>query len=680
MYKNAGKRRMAVTSLFTAIVLFFAFSPMSFGEGGGRYQGDPWTFGLMADTQWTATDPDTYQVTDPEDLNPETVSAALAQAIGEKFIGHGVKFVIQVGDLSDQAGDAAMYARSAAAQPLTDAGIGFFPLRGNHETYGKLFGRDPELDMDIPAFRDAFQQTRGLKDTFGAKNFSSPVVDTDILNGLSYSFDYGNQTAAARFVIVDVEATSYWEKQPEPHPVYGPGYDYPRNYVTWVLYKHTEEVIAEDGTIIPPGTWFRIASSGFPSTNFYGWDAFWPPDTMTDPQQPKWVSEDTEFWPGDQQDWINDRLDINTRGTEHAFVLSHRGLMGTNHVDGFFGSSPGSKSSTQIPFYRSLVDNGVRYMLSGHDHLHNRALVASPPDKNGMTYQIQQIIHMAASTKFYGPEYLNEFYGTKSRETQISQDLYNVGYYLYTIAGPRVLVDYYADATGNFQDGADYPHGNASVRGRLFLPDLNFIKKESYGYGINGKQFVVSQGQSYAVVADKFGKTSARILAGKNASTTVDETPEEYEEDTLVSAPRPLHKVVTTGWVENPDPYKLQSDILSLWGMSEIGMDGETDTYVLSMSYDFRTKHRNARGGIHLGTGLGVGITTCVDGEWVNAVEENFGGHKKYVVGPYHRKHGLGTYGVDPSTKTVWAVLNYNADFAVADIEPEPNGNGPKRK
>jgi hypothetical protein len=36
------------------------------------------------------------------------------------------------------------------------------------------------------------------------------------------------------------------------------------------------------------------------------------------------------------------------------------------------------------------------------------------------------------------------------------------------------------------------------------------------------------------------------------------------------------------------------------------------------------------------------------------------------VTGPWKASYGLGTYGVDPGTKTVWAVLNYNADFAAA--------------
>lgn len=687
VYRNNNKWGIALKSALISLIFSLVFTSVSFAAGGGRYAVDPWSFGLMADTQWTNSE-------DPEGKNPEYVSAALARAIGEEFIDFGVKFVIQVGDLSDQAGDAAMYARAAAAQPLTDAGIGFYPLRGNHETYGKLYSRDPELDMNIPAFRSAFSQTQGLSNTFGAKNFSSP--DIDILNGLSYSFDYGDEGNNARFVIVDVEATSYWEKVPVPHPVYGQGYDYPRGYATWVLYKYNQDIVDGEGNVlIPADTWFRIDSLGNLSTNFYGWEAYWPLDDYTDPQAPKMVSEATEFWPGVQQEWIGERLDKNIRGTEHAFVLSHRGLMGANHADGFFGSSPASKAATQNVFYANLAENGVKYMLSGHDHLHNRAIVKSPDGKN----EVQQIIHMAGSTKFYGPASLAGFSNTKHRETQIAQDLYNVGYYIYTIDGPRVNVDYYAEAKGNFLDNEDYPYGDDSVPARLYLPDLNFVKQESFGYSINGKQFAIAQGGSYTVVQDSFGDTTAKILAGTNNSTTMDETPtviddnktpDDPSDDIIKSAPRALTKVVNTGWVADPDdqttPHRkhfwnrywkkspwnrfwhkwyqnvvkndLKSDIFSIWGMSEIGDADKTEQYVLSMKFDFNLMTL-------LGNG-NIGIATYVDGKWKNAVNENFGGKKKFVLGPYKTKYGLGTYGIDPKTKTAWAVLNYNADFAVA--------------
>jgi hypothetical protein len=36
------------------------------------------------------------------------------------------------------------------------------------------------------------------------------------------------------------------------------------------------------------------------------------------------------------------------------------------------------------------------------------------------------------------------------------------------------------------------------------------------------------------------------------------------------------------------------------------------------------------------------------------------------VLGPWNPIYKLGTYGIDPRTNTVWAVLNYNGQFATA--------------
>ncbi|MBN1904930.1 MAG: metallophosphoesterase [Deltaproteobacteria bacterium] len=743
VYKNNNKWGILARTMMMTTILSLVFSSLIFAAGGGRYEVDPWSFGVMADTQWTNSE-------DPEGANPEYVSAALARAIEDEFIDNGVKFVIQVGDLTDRAGDDGMAARAAAAQPLFDAGIGFFPLRGNHETYGYLYGRDTEYVVNIPGYKAAFPQTQNLSNTFGATNFSWPSSTDDLLKGLSYSFDYGDEGNNARFVIVDVEATYFKETKIEDEPIdddYNPEkYGEAWYYLGWIVYKATATV---PGGSVKEGAYYRISTSGTspkPSTNFYGYEKTYPFETFI--AKVKYDINGTEFWPGMQQEWISAQLDINTRGTEHAFVLSHRGLMGTNHADGFFGSSPASKPQTQIPFYKSLADNGVRYMLSGHDHLHNRALVTSPAlDENNELikgkpgdYQIQQIIHMAGSTKFYGPGSLDSFSYTKQRETQISQDLYNVGYYIYTIDGPRVNVDYYADSTGDFQDNDDYPHGQDVIdeetgeiieaNNPLYLPDLDFVKQESFGYSTNGKQFLIAQNGSYKVVKDSFGGTAAKILDGTNNSSTKDETPtvtgsiqavddngnllfdskgepiyvQEVDADGnpvvdndgkpvykqgIISAPRALNKLVNTGWIANPDDkstphrkhfwnrywknpwnkfwnkwYKnvvkndLKSDIFSIWGMSEIGEADKTDNYVLSMTFDFNRMTL-------LGAG-NIGIATYVNGKWKNAVNENFGGKKRFVLGPYKSKYGLGTYGIDPKTKTAWAVLNYNADFAVA--------------
>ncbi len=597
-----GKYAVSGSIAILTALLLMLLSATAFASGGGRYRVDPWSFGVMGDTQWTSG-------TDPEGANPEYVSVAVAQELNYEFINHGVRFVIQLGDLTDRAGETGIAARAAAAMPLYAAGIGFFPVRGNHETMGSRYGRDPSpRNYCVDAFRAYFSQTMGTGDyLFDATNFSSPTElmpdaydetftfeSSDDLLGMSYSFDFGEAGNNARFVVIDSERTA-------------------------------------------------AARSG--------------------------------YHPGQQLSWIEERLNVVTRGTEHAFVMSHRPLMGVNHVDSVFGSSAGSKSFAQEPFYTVLQENGVRYFLGAHDHIHHRSIVESP---NGGA-AVEELISIGASPKFYSPRGLNSYissaYGdVKQRETPISEEIHNIGYYIYTVDGPRVDVTYYSDATGNFMSTPDYPYGDNSIPERLYLPEFNFIEKETWGYGNNGTQFIIAQGESYTVVEDSFGDTAAQILDGFNGSTTTDYvpiiyqdvngTPEDPSDDVLVSAPRPLVKTVNTGWVAKPCNGKTKSDILSIWGMGELG-SAQTDTFVLSMTLEFTRMH-------HLGRG-DIGIATWVDSHWVNAVDENFGGTKIFVVGKYKPQYGLGTYGIDPVTRTAWAVLNYNADFAVAkDLNSEP--------
>ena len=135
--------------------------------------------------------------------------------------------------------------------------------------------------------------------------------------------------------------------------------------------------------------------------------------------------------------------------------------------------------------------------------------------------------------------------------------------------------------------------------------------------------------------------------------------------------PRPFSKAVNTGWTPKPadkNKYKLGSDILSLWGMADFGSD-ETDVYVLSMNHDFRKDVHTASTGI---------VALNSEGQWVNAVTLNIGGDgtaPSPIFGPYDPTYPLGSWGVDSKTKAVWAVLNYNADFAVAtDMATMPPG------
>jgi expansin (peptidoglycan-binding protein) len=90
--------------------------------------------------------------------------------------------------------------------------------------------------------------------------------------------------------------------------------------------------------------------------------------------------------------------------------------------------------------------------------------------------------------------------------------------------------------------------------------------------------------------------------------------------------------------------------------MADLGSQ-QSDTFVLSISYD-----GNAKGAMEL-------VTRDKTGNWVNAVDMNYGGVKNAISGPYVPGLKLGAYGYDPISRTVWAVINYNGDFAVANLD-----------
>jgi hypothetical protein len=87
----------------------------------------------------------------------------------------------------------------------------------------------------------------------------------------------------------------------------------------------------------------------------------------------------------------------------------------------------------------------------------------------------------------------------------------------------------------------------------------------------------------------------------------------------------------------------------------------DTDVFTLSINYDAEKSRPE-----HLGEGMFGLATRDADGNWINAVDNNIGGARKFVMGPWHPGYELGIYGIDPGTHTAWAVINYNSDFAVA--------------
>src|SRR5690606_2637682 len=172
------------------------------------------------------------------------------------------------------------------------------------------------------------------------------------------------------------------------------------------------------------------------------------------------------------------------------------------------GSDPGVTPDAQNAFYGSLQGNGVGYFLSAHDHMHHRSIVASP---DGESF-VEQLIATSSDPKKYTPA-AGTLGGQRPRETPISQELHNVGYYIFTVDGARVTVEYYSDRDGNF--GTDYcwPDGYAGatgtcgdprcgsgpeVMGSLYVAGFRFEKKETWGYGLDGKRFGVPRGMSCA--------------------------------------------------------------------------------------------------------------------------------------------------------------------------------------
>ena len=533
---------------------------------------DAWKFGVMSDTQWIGTD---------DGRSPNSVPVDVIKKLNAEFINKGVQFVVQVGDLCDNGSIAGEDTRAAFAQELFNAGIGFFPFRGNHDSskaagieFQRIYpqtqtGAMNSTPADVFSVSNPdsavqpFPSVSGAPFTIGA-NFSSPVTVTgsadNSLKGLTYSFDYNN----ARFVMLDGQAAA-----------------------------------GTDG--VTPGI---------------------------DPQQ----------------SWITGQLSGRTTGT-HAFVFSHKGLITENHVDVLFGSDPSKDPAGQNAFISSLQNNGVRYYIQGHDHMHNRSIIASPDGASS----VQNILCASDSSKFYTPgipsnddSYNVPAFG-KKRQTQVAQELHTTGYYIYTVDGPRVSVDYYSAAPSNVAPVSGCKSNGANCEWLIATtPSLNFVKAETFGYSLNGKEFLVPQGASYASVSDTYAGTTAKILSGVNGSTAVD-----FDS-------RAFTKTVDTGWTDKTGA--LASNILTLWGMADLYANN-TDTFALSLNFD-STK---AQSGVY-------GLAVKNNGAWVKATNLNVGGTPTFVYGPYNSSYTLGTYGIDPATSTAWAVINHNSDYAVAPL------------
>jgi hypothetical protein len=113
-FKTLYTATVILTLLLTA-VMGVCGSPQSHTTPAVQVSSQVWSFGVMGDTQWTLA-------TDPAGNNPGGVPVSIIDQINQQFINKGVKFVIQVGDLTENGNDADVTRRATAAQALYDAG------------------------------------------------------------------------------------------------------------------------------------------------------------------------------------------------------------------------------------------------------------------------------------------------------------------------------------------------------------------------------------------------------------------------------------------------------------------------------------------------------------------------------------------------------------------------------
>ena len=564
----------------------------------------PWSFGVISDTQWTVAD---------DGYNPNETAANIIKQIDRQFVNAGVKLVVAVGDTTNDGDKTSIDTRVLYAQDLYNAGIGFYPLRGNHEATET--SSDASWKNSAAEFAYAYPQIGS-----GVNNRTPSAITTSIIPAL----DLTNNAPAGK----------------SGHPfVAGYGFSSP--------------------TAVNSANKALSYSFRYNNATFVLLDQFVDQSSFADDSS---NSDSNSSTIAQQQTWISGVLSHRPAGTQ-AFVFSHKNLLGGNHKDNLFGpqvtsADPGdgyglnpatltvdqlalynAKQSAENALLGSLQSNMVRYIISGHDHHDYLSLVTSP-DGSG---KVHQLIEQSDSSKFYTPKT-----PVSANDVPLQQDLGRVGYYIVTVDGPRVTIDYYGDSTG-----ANY----YGVNGGTFT----FAKIASESYSLNGKDVIVNQGGSYTSVSDNtnvaddlergFRGTSMAILAGTNGSAQ------------KTNYDKPIQNDVNTGW-KPAEPW-LSSDILDLSGMSLTLSGPATDQYVLSMSY----KNSPAVKRSVLLSGKFCLLSRAANGKWVRAVSLNSTGSPHFVLGAWNSSYAIGTYGVNPLTKTAWAVLDHNGEFAVGQAK-----------
>ncbi|MBK9576704.1 MAG: metallophosphoesterase [Fibrobacterota bacterium] len=533
---------------------------------------EPWKFAVLGDTQW----PDTARIpvknasgtvlkgADGKDstvivnadslsgyMNPNMVPAYFLHQIHGRLADHGVRFVLAAGDLTDWPALRSMRTRATWTQELYDAGIGFFPVRGNHD----------EGPVAAAEFLRVFPQTKnGIMRNTPADAF----VWTD------------SQNIHPR--LANREKFTMGESFTSPACAPGRSYAFRDNGITFALIDNFMGVKAEPCAV----------SSQLP--------------------------------------WLDSVLSARPQGS-NAFVITHKPVIGACHVDNFFGDSPTSDSATTAKFFEILHRNRVEVFFAGHDHQMQQAMVEEPGPR---ALRIQQRILPGASYKFYPPLKVDEEQNVprfgKKREILLAQDLGTVGYTVVEVDGPRIeYSDWGAPSGIQFGD-------------LLVAPNLEglWTLRRRWGASSRGRQTLLAQGDSLKTLSDSSAGTKVRILSGAWKASKGD----FYN--------RPFSALASTDWRQIPG---LASSAWTLWGLEKALGSQTTPTFAIAMSIDPSVPDSLLTAGqICLGrqdsiSWKCVGSGTLRQGVWKSG-------------------DALGSRGVDPVRREVWAVVDRGGSYA----------------
>ena len=536
----------------------------------------PWTFGVISDTQWADCKDD--------GKSPLTCPASIIKQVNAEFIRRKVNVVISVGDTVDTSTVQSFRVRSLYAQDLYNAGIGFYALRGNHDT------------SPAPVeFLNIFPQISN-----GGQNNLNPVtIATLISNFTSDSAATANSTNATQATLSTELLTTNPPAAPSSLTPFVSGSNFSFATTNCTAAGGVNATAYNFNTTT--GTNYNGTFAGTNGGVSYSFDYNNARFVMLDQFSTGGPASNVPA----QLGWISGRLSDTSRPLQ-AFVFSHKNLLGGNHKDNLFGNAinsadPGDgygisgltgsnltalnlKQAAMDNFIGTLYDNNVGYLITGHDHHHKSSIIKSPlnPAKS-----VRQIISQSDSSKFYTPTAI-----TSGNETVNAEELYQIGYYIYTVDGPRVTVDHYgvpANVAGTFN--GDYFPATPTITG-------NWVKRLSFGYSLNGAEFQVAQGASYTSVQDNTDKavnnsasynetgyvgTSLAILGGTNKSAL--HTSEVVSASPLTFGPgRAFTKNVATGWTPMISGTTV-SDIVSLWGLADLAAT-QTDTIAVAVTFN----------------------------------------------------------------------------------------------